>query len=161
MVARASPIVLAALVVTATASAHATLTTAGYPYARSCPAAGERDAVDRWKMDTCNCTSYVAWALAVNGYRIDWFVPGSMDASNWPTVARRKHIPIGRRPRVGAVAVWPEWGKFGHLAFVTAVRPGGDFDVAEYNRPGGVKFAFDRRSGVSPEDVVFLYVPLR
>jgi surface antigen len=60
-------------------------------------------------------------------------------------------------------ARWPSGpsGKFGHLAFVTAVRPGGDFDVAEYNRPGGVKFAFDRRSGVSPEDVVFLYVPLR
>lgn len=109
----------------------------------------------------CNCTSYVAWALAANGYRIDWFVHGAMDAWNWPSVARRKGIPIGRRARVGAVAVWPEWGEFGHVAFVTAVHGGGAFDVAEYNRPGGVKFGFDRRAGVSSRGVTFLYVPKR
>jgi surface antigen len=137
------------------------LHTSGYPYARACPRAGVVDAVDRWKMNTCNCTSYVAWALAANGYRIDWFVPGSMDAWNWPNVAAKRHIPLGRRPRVGGVAVWPEWGTFGHVGFVTAIHRDGTFDVAEYNRPGGVRFGFDRRVRVSADDVSFIYVPRR
>jgi surface antigen len=156
VVARASSVAAAAL-----ALAAPPLHTTGYPYARECPRAGVGDAVDRWKMNTCNCTSYAAWALAANGYRIDWFIPGSMDAWNWPNVAARSGIPVGRRPRVGAVAVWSEWGRFGHLAFVTAVHPDGTFDVAEYNRPGGVRFGFDRRFDVRREDVVFVYPPRR
>ena len=156
MVARASSVAVAAL-----ALAASPLHTSGYPYAARCPSAGTRDAVDRWKMNTCNCTSYVAWALSANGYRIDWFIPGSMDAWNWPNVARRRRIAVGRQPRPGAVAVWPEWGRFGHLAFVTAVRADGTFDVAEYNRPGGVPFGFDRRDGVVADDVVFVYPPRR
>ena len=156
MVASASSVAAVAL-----ALAAPPLHTTGYPYARQCPRAGVRDAVDRWKMNTCNCTSYAAWALTANGYRIDWFIPGSMDAWNWPNVAARRRIPLGRRPRVGAVAVWPEWGRFGHVAFVTAVHVDGTFDVAEYNRPGGVPFGFDRRTGVKPDDVVFVYPPRR
>ena len=112
------------------------LVTAGYPYASSCPQAGDRDDVDRWKMNTCNCTSYAAWVLWRNGYRVDWFVAGSMDAWNWPNVARRHGIPSGSAPRVGSVAVWPKWGKFGHIGVVTAVHGNGTFDVAEYNLPG-------------------------
>jgi peptidoglycan DL-endopeptidase CwlO len=152
----------AALVLAAGAHAQARLVTTGYPYAASCPAAGERDDVDRWKMNTCNCTSYAAWALWRNGYRIDWFVAGSMDAWNWPNVARRHGIPSGPKPRVGAVAVWPEWGRFGHVAVVTAVHANGSFDVAEYNLPGaGPDFVFDRRTAVSPRGVTFVYVPHR
>jgi surface antigen len=144
------------------AGPHAALVTRGYPYASSCPAAGVRDAVDRWKMNTCNCTSYVAWALSRNGYRIDWFVPGAMDAWNWPNVARRRGIAVGARPRPGAVAVWPDWGKLGHVAIVTAAHADGTFDVAEYNPPGGrPRFAFDRRTRVDADDVTFLYVPRR
>ena len=150
-----------ALVLTAGAQARPPLETSGYAYARVCPGAGRLDAVDRWKMNTCNCTSYVAWALAANGLRTDWFVPGSMDARNWPNVARLKGLRTGVVPRVGAVAVWPELGRFGHVALVTAVRGDGDFDVAEYNRPGGVKFGFDRRVRVSADDVTFVYVPRR
>jgi surface antigen len=148
-------------VLAATAAAQPRPVTIGYQYARACPEAGELDVADRWKMDTCNCTSYVAWALAANGYRTDWFVPGAMDAWNWPNVAWRKRIPAGHAARVGAVAVWPGWGRFGHVAFVTAVHDDGDFDVAEYNLPGGVKFGFDRRTRVSPGGVTFLYVPAR
>jgi surface antigen len=152
--------VAAALVLAAGAHAQARLVTTGYPYAASCPGAGDRDDVDRWKMNTCNCTSYAAWALWENGYSVDWFVPGSMDAWNWPNVARRHGIPSGTSPRVGAVAVWPHWGRFGHLAVVTAVHGDETFDVAEYNRPGRrPKFGFDRRTGVSPRGVTFVYVP--
>jgi surface antigen len=155
-------VVAAALVLAAGAHAQARLVTAGYPYASSCPQAGDRDDVDRWKMNTCNCTSYAAWALWRNGYRTDWFVAGSMDAWNWPNVARRHGIPSGASARVGAVAVWPAWGKFGHVAVVTAVHGHGTFDVAEYNLPGRrPKFGFDRRTSVSPRGVTFVYVPRR
>ena len=134
----------------------------GYPYGRECPQAGHEEQADRWHMNTCNCTSYVAWALARNGYRTDWFVPGRMDAWNWPNIAKRKGIAVGGTPRLGAVAVWPEWGKRGHVAFVDAVHAGGRFDVSEYNTPGHVRFGFDRRTDVRPnEDIVYLYVPRR
>jgi surface antigen len=133
--------------------------TLGYPYARECPSAGERDDVDRWRMNTCNCTSYVAWALDANDFRTDWFIPGAMDARNWPNVARRRHVQIGRAPRVGAVAVWPRVAPpFGHVAFVTGVHRDGTFDVAEYNLPGRRPFSFDTRSRLSPRGVTFVYV---
>ncbi len=129
-----------------------------YPYGRECPAAGYGDRVDRWDMSTCNCTSYVAWALAANGFRVDWFQPGRMDARNWPAVARAAGIPEGRAPEVGAVAVWPRLTPpYGHLAFVTAVRRDGTFDVAEYNLLR--RFRFDARYRVSAAGVTFVYVP--
>jgi surface antigen len=134
----------------------------GYPYADQCPAAGIADAVDRWKMNTCNCTSYVAWALSANGQDTSWFIPGAMDAWNWPHVARLAGLGVGPRPRVGAVAVWPQLSRYGHLAYVTAVGRGGRFDVAEYNLPGTGGFGafrFDRRSGLSRAGAVFVYVP--
>jgi surface antigen len=162
---RSSPVVAVAalsLVVAATSSAGTRpLVTTGYPYARDCPDAGRRDDVDRWRMNTCNCTSYVAWALAANGYRTDWFIAGAMDAWNWPHVARLAHLAGGTEPRPGAVAVWPRWGRFGHLAFVTAVDPDGSFDVAEYNLPGGARFRFDRRTGLAARNVSFIYVSPR
>jgi surface antigen len=129
----------------------------GYPYAGECPAGGIADAVDRWKMDECNCTSYVAWALTANGQRVDWFIPGAMNAFNWPHVARLAGLPVGTRPRVGAVAVWPRVSPFGHVAYVTNVDADGTFDVAEYNLP--VPFGFDLRRGVSPAGAQFIYVP--
>src|SRR5574340_242591 len=109
----------------------------GYPYAARCPSAGRRDVVDRWGMDMCNCTSYVAWALAANGQRTDWVIRGAMDAWNWPHVAR-----------------------FGHVAYVTGVEADGAIDVAEYNLPpseGGRSYLFDSRRDVRPKGAVFIY----
>jgi surface antigen len=106
----------------------------GYPLATRCPAAGIAKSVDRFGMYACNCMSYAAWALAANRQRTDRFTPGSMDARNWPNVARRSHITVGNIPRVGAIAVWPKLAPpFGHVAYVSRVNPGGTFDVAEYN----------------------------
>ena len=158
-----APSVALALSLVALAGSHGALVTRGYVYARACPKAGDRDDVDRWKMNTCNCTSYVAWALSRNGYRTDWFVPGAMDAYNWPHVAWAKGLRVSTVARVGAVAVWPRLGKLGHVALVTGVHQGdGSFDVAEYNRPGGVRFGYDVRTGISPlQDVLFIYVPKR
>jgi surface antigen len=136
----------------------------GYPYAARCPAAGLAKKVDRWGMFMCNCTSYVAWALEANRQRIDWFIPGAMDARNWAHVARLRGIRTGRRARVGAVAVWPNrLPPFGHVAYVMRVAPSGLFDVAEYNYPhaGFGRFVFGRRWDVSPVGATFVYVPRR
>jgi len=130
-----------------------------YPYAGDCPTAGIVDAVDRWQMNECNCTSYVAWALAANGQRTDWFVAGAMDAFNWPHVAELAGLPVGTSPRVGAIAVWPGVTRFGHVAYVTGLDGRGRFDVAEYNLL--VPFMFDLRYGLTPAGAEFIYVPLR
>src|SRR5438132_11786575 len=85
-----------ALLVPAAAGGRPGIVVYGYPYASQCPAAGLADAVDPWGMYTCNCTSYVAWALHANRQRTDWFVPGAMDAANWPHVARLAGLGVGR-----------------------------------------------------------------
>ena len=136
----------------------------GYPYATRCPEAGVDELVDRWGMYACNCTSYVAWALHANRQRTDWFVGGSMDAWNWPNVARRKGLRVGSTPRVGAVAAWPKQARpFGHVAYVTRLHDDGTFDVAEYNRPGdrSHRFRFDIRTRVEREGASFIDVPER
>jgi surface antigen len=136
----------------------------GYAYASDCPLAGYRKAVDRWGMFMCNCTSYVAWALRANGQRTDWFIRGAMDARNWPHVARLAHLPVGKRPRPGSVAVWPGLARpFGHVAYVSGVEQDGGIDVGEYNNPRWRSFdpfTFDLRT-VSTSGAVFIYVPLR
>ncbi|MGZ4414767.1 MAG: CHAP domain-containing protein [Gaiellaceae bacterium] len=137
----------------------------GYPYASRCPVAGYDDVIDRWGMYMCNCTSYVTWALHANGQRTDWFIPGAMNAWNWPHVARLAHLPVGTRPRVRAVAVWPKLSPpFGHIAYVTGVGRDGGIDVSEYNSPGTWvfdPFVFDVRRDIRPAGAVFIYVPAR
>jgi len=146
-------------------SAHGAVVLRGYPYAPRCPTAGYKDKVDRWGMYICNCTSYVAWALNTNGQRTNWFIRGAMNAWNWPHVARLKHIPVGNRPRVGSIAVWPEVARpFGHVAYVSRIDEDGAVDVGEYNLPeenGGSPYVFDMRHEVSPNGAVFIYVPSR
>jgi surface antigen len=136
----------------------------GYPLAPHCPAAGVADSIDRWKMYTCNCTSYVAWALEANDQRTDWFVAGAMDARNWPHVARLSGIETGTQPRVGAVAVWPKLSPpYGHIAYVVAVHADGTFEVGEYNlaAKGYAPYTFDLRDAVRPDGAEFIYVPKR
>jgi surface antigen len=149
----------------AATSSRGAVITYGYSYARNCPDAGFAHAVDRWGMYECNCTSYVAWALHANGRRTDWFVPGAMDAWNWPNVAEEAGLSVGTTPRRAAVAVWPKLDRpFGHVALVTSVKHNGRFDVAEYNYPAlgwFEPFVFDIRRDVSPAGAVFVYVPRR
>jgi surface antigen len=137
----------------------------GYPYAARCPRAGVKDIVDRWGMYVCNCTSYVAWALQANGERTDWFIPGAMNAWNWPHVARLAGLRVDRDPSVGSVAAWPHLAKpFGHVAYVSRVPGPGLVDVAEYNFPGSdgsQTFVFDTRADVSDAGAVFIHVPRR
>lgn len=147
--------------ISATRAGH--LRVYGYPYAARCPAAGVADRVDRWRMDMCNCTSYVAWVLQANRQRIDWFIPGAMNAWNWPHVARLAGLRVVQQPQPSAVAVWPKLSPpFGHVAYVTAVDPDGGFDVSEYNFPraaGSRPYRFDQRHDVPVRGVVFIDVP--
>lgn len=135
----------------------------GYPYTDQCPGAGIADVVDRWGMYECNCTSYVAWALAANNQRIDWFIPGAMDAWNWPNVAQLAGLTVDHRPAPGSVAVWPQIAKpFGHIAYVTAAHLDGTIDVAEYNSPAAdraLTFDFDTRDYIFPDAALFIHVP--
>jgi surface antigen len=136
----------------------------GYSYANHCPGAGLAEIVDRWGMYECNCTSYVAWALVANHQRADWFIRGSMDAWNWPNVARRGGLAVNRTPAIGAIAVWPRIARpFGHVAYVTGVGPGRTIDVAEYNFPegGADTFSFETRTSVRVGDATFIHVPPR
>ena len=155
----------AAATMAASPSASANVIVNGYPLAARCPSAGVRDDVDRWMMNSCNCTSYVAWALDANDQRTDWFVRGSMDAWNWPNVARRAGLTVGKTPRVGAVAVWSTLSRpYGHVAYVTAIHRNGTFDVSEYNlgpRFGHPRFTYDTRRDVGADGAVFIYVPRR
>jgi surface antigen len=136
----------------------------GYPYAARCPAAGFANIVDRWGMYACNCTSYVAWALVANHQRIDWFVPGAMNAWNWPNVARRASLRVDDVPAPGAVVVWPSLARpFGHVAYVIRVERSRTIDVAEYNYPGSDEtntYVFDTRRFVRPVGAMFIHVPL-
>jgi surface antigen len=135
----------------------------GYPYAAQCPAAGFADVVDRFEMYACNCTSYVAWALVANHQRIDWFVPGAMNAWNWPNVARRGSLRVDRVPAPGAVVVWPRLARpYGHVAYVIGVHSNGTIDVAEYNYPGlsdENTYVFDIRRFIEPAGALFIHVP--
>lgn len=136
----------------------------GYPYAARCPAAGfANTVVDRWGMYACNCTSYVAWALVANHQRIDWFVPGAMNAWNWPNVARRASLRVDDVPAPGTVVVWPSLARpFGHVAYVIRVDRSRTIDVAEYNYPGSDDtntYLFDIRRFVSPVGAMFIHVP--
>ena len=135
----------------------------GYPYAARCPSAGFEDTVDRWGMYACNCTSYVAWALVANHQRIDWFVPGAMNARNWPNVAHRASLRVDEVSAPGAVVVWPSLARpFGHVAYVIRVDRGRTIDVAEYNYPGPDDtntYVFDIRQLVSPVGAMFIHVP--
>lgn len=163
---RLVPLALTILLLCAPAVGRATSgpVVLGYPYTSRCPGAGLADVVDRWHMYACNCTSYVAWALTANRQRIDWFVPGAMNAWNWPNVARRAGLRVDGIPTVGAVAVWPKLARpFGHIAYITGLEKGKRIDVAEYNLPvfGQPTFVFDERNEVSAAGVVFIHVPRR
>ena len=135
----------------------------GYPYAARCPRAGPKDVVDRWGMYACNCTSYVAWSLVAHGQPIDWFIPGAMNAWNWPHVARLAGLRVDRLPTVGSIAAWPHLAPpFGHVAYVIGVHGPGRVDVAEYNLPdlhGKQTYVFDVRHFVSTAGAVFIHVP--
>jgi hypothetical protein len=79
-------------------AAESAVITYGYPYARSCPDAGFANAVDRWGMYECNCTSYVAWALRANHRPgVGWFEPFVFDVRQNVSRAGAVFLYVPRR----------------------------------------------------------------
>ena len=57
------------------------------------------------------------------------------DAKMWlPYAAKGGGYPTGTEPVVGALAVFPNSSKWGHIAFVESVNDDGSFVISEYNR---------------------------
>lgn len=66
------------------------------------------------------------WWVAERRPDLPFFPGRSGDALNWAVSAASQGFPVGRTPKVGAVAVFQPGeygaGRFGHVAFVVAVR---------------------------------------
>jgi surface antigen len=76
------------------------------------------------------------WYVARKRPDLPYFPDAAGDAKNWVAAARARGIPTGRRPAVGAVAVFQPGqygaGFYGHVAYVTAVK-GQKITVTEAN----------------------------
>jgi surface antigen len=85
--------------------------------------------LDDWREYNRECTSFAAWALSSrNGYDMKFFD----DAKNWGPRAKAIGVPVDTNPAVGSIA-WSSTGKYGHVAYVSAVD-GGNVYVEQYNK---------------------------
>jgi surface antigen len=126
----------------------------GYEQAKKisglCSDPGVKDQMpDAWRFAACNCTSYVAYRLNLNGVK-DFNnqyggVPKWSDAHYWDDSDRagRANVLVDQYPAVGSVAHWNagEGGAsiYGHVAYVYKINVHGDgslssIEVAEYNK---------------------------
>lgn len=86
------------------------------------------------------------------------YFPGiAGDALNWATSAARRHIPVGTRPVVGAIAVFRPFqrgaGYLGHVAYVEAVNG----DTVTISEAGFAHFPPGHRRTVSAKGLTFIY----
>ena len=89
-----------------------------------------------------NCTDYAAWRLGLTWSSFK-FPAGVGDAKDWKDYAHNAGFTVitpPARPFVGDIAWWDAYkggfGKYGHVAVVTAVASDGSVTVASYNRNG-------------------------
>lgn len=119
-----------------------------YPYS----AQSNPDAVDPWGFYQRQCVSFVAWRshqrgvdLVSNG-RTPWG-----NASHWDEQAHALRKAVDHTPSVGAIAHWNEYeddaGRYGHVAYVSAVHADGSVTIEDYNGAGG-----SRKYGTSRVD---------
>jgi surface antigen len=91
--------------------------------------AAQDSLLDDWREYNRECTSFAAWALSSrNGYDMKFFD----DAKNWGPQARVIGVPVDDNPAVGSIA-WSSAGKYGHVAYVSAVD-GDKVYVEQYNK---------------------------
>jgi peptidoglycan hydrolase CwlO-like protein len=117
----------------------------GYPYIGAvCVGTGQQNGVcsdlvwrtsggaviDPWTYYIRNCTSYVAWRIANNGYPNDVRFLGN--GGQWGERAAAKGLATGNTPKVGAAASF-KIGYFGHVAYVEQILDGGRIRISEYN----------------------------
>lgn len=90
---------------------------------------------DKWEFFYRNCTSYVAWRSAQDGFELTPLGPGRSglgDAGSWHTNASRyDKLSVGNEPKVASFAVFAN-GPFGHVAYVERIA-GDRVLVSEYN----------------------------
>ena len=90
---------------------------------------------DQWEFFYRNCTSYVAWRSAQDGFELKPLGPGRSglgDAGSWhKNAARYDELSVGTEPRVGSFAVFAN-GPFGHVAYVEKIS-GDRVLISEYN----------------------------
>jgi surface antigen len=104
---------------------------------------------DAWGYDLRNCTSYVAWRLAVE---FGANASGMENATKWDNYAGAKGWTVDHTPEVGDIAHFEgddnnQFAHPGHVALVTEVGTGvnaGKVKIAEYNQALDGNFRNDR-----------------
>ena len=93
-----------------------------------------KGAWDTWGYGFRNCTSWVAYKLALNG-KTGFSSMGN--ANDWPAAARARGIGVsyGSGARAGDAVVNPA-GYYGHVMYAEAVTEDGRVIVSDYNRAG-------------------------
>jgi surface antigen len=91
--------------------------------------------VDPWNFYNRECTSFAAWCLnSRNGVKFTNQYLGASrwgNANTWGMVAKSLGVTVNMTPAVGAIAWWTT-GKYGHVAWVSAVN-GSSVFIEEYN----------------------------
>ena len=123
-----------------------------YPYA-----AGQPNRVDPWGFYTRQCTSFVAWRMRQAGVAFTNNMRGGHwgNAYEWAGNARRLGYRVDTTPKAGAIAHWganePGSGRWGHVAYVLAVRGDGSVVVEDYNvNTGSGPFQYHQRVTRAP-----------
>lgn len=115
-----------------------------YPYG-SPPAGNIIDTPDPWGYLIGECTSYAAWKRASMGRPVP---RGLGNANTWTSAANSSS------PSVGAVAVFPYLGYYGHVAIVDAVYSNGSILISEYN---WIPYSYSRRV-INPYNYGIVYI---
>lgn len=104
---------------------------------------------DRWGFAQCNCTSYVAGRINMNGLEFQNTFRGQhwSNAMNWDNAAIASGMVVDSDPQPGYVAQWneDEIGGVGHVAYVESVTRNADgsiqkIKISQYN--SGVKYGY-------------------
>ncbi len=107
---------------------------------------GDNYWADKWNFAQCNCTSYVANRVNMNGFVFQNQFRGQRwsHAHNWDNAATAAGMAVDTKPTVGSVAQWNsnEIGNpatsVGHVAYVESVTKNSDgsiksIKISEYN----------------------------
>lgn len=99
--------------------------------------------VDKWGFAQCNCTSYVAYRINLNGFRFhnQFRVDRWGHGKDWDEAALAAGFTVNATPTKGGVAQWDVGeiaGDFGHVAYVEEVLKNSDgsiksIRISQYN----------------------------
>lgn len=138
----------------------------GYPWAGQGLTKGgcnPSDCVDPWRLYKGQCTSYVAWRLDNEGYRVFSF-EGRGNAAEWPDTTTRIWAnnygaanAAKRRatPKSGYAAVDPALAApYGHVMYIEEVNSDGTLRISEYNYHSADTYSM--RDNIDPNGLIFL-----